>query len=156
MKIHKILNVFSSVFLLSLTLLVSVSAADFTMKRPMERITKMKVMEVNDNAGKIWGIRLNEHVNREINPLAYDAELDCRSFPGPGFHAVIRLLDVYDYDANEYYLFTEFGFNYSSCESIRKQIIKNYDNNQTSCLYYKNPLDHTPSITTDESICDEN
>lgn len=121
-----------------------------------ERIEKMKVMEVTNNGGTVWALRLNEHVDHKANPLAYDADLDCVSQPGPAFYAKIELNDVRSVQSkDEPYIFTEFGYVYDHCEYVRKQIQKNYENNKTSCLYFARSDRDEVTVTDDESKCDE-
>ncbi len=108
---------------------------------------RLKVMNVNDNAGNVVSIRLNENIDQEENPLAYDAEVDCDI---EGNYVEIRL-------SNEE-VFYEFDY-YPACFELQSILKRNYKAGKISCLTFKpakNPYGdyYNTLVIDDESECD--
>jgi hypothetical protein len=93
--------------------------------------TKIKVMEVNRNSLTTYGIRLNQHINREVNPKALDAFFECDSERGT-YQILLnnRAEDVfYDFVDESSAAF---------CKATQKALISKIKNNFEACLVIAN------------------
>lgn len=132
------------ILVMGLVMLSGSSPSQATSVRP--RIDRIKVMQISD-----W--TLNENVNRQENPMAYRAFIDCNYMND--YFSEITLTDLSDpNDSNKSYSFYEFD-DYSACYPLMKKLKANYRANKTSCLVVEKVKDSLNRSTSRLKVMDE-